>query len=279
LVAGAEARAYQLALIATGIMALPSIIPVLLLTEPARQETTSAATRSVTPRRLDPRRIDWQRIARLATGPIGMFSITQILVGFGAGLFGPYLGIYFVRHLGASTTYYGTLSAILAILMAFSSVLIVPLARRVGDIWAVVAVQALSLPFLVALGAVPVLAVASIIYLIRGPLMNAGNAPLQTILMGAVPPEERIVGSGVYNVSWQVAGAVGAGLGGALIDQAGYPVTFVTAAVLYACSVALLAWWFGLSHRDKRAIDSPVGAGSESAEESMAVRQRSSEHS
>jgi hypothetical protein len=245
LVVGAEARAYQLALLATGVLAVPSIIPVLLLREPEHAAAPATDSTNGWRWRARLRRDDLDRVWRLARGPVGKFATTQSIVGFGAGLFGPYLNIYFVKQLGASTTYYGSLTAALAILMAAASLLIVPFARRVGEVRAAVAVQAISLPCLVALGVVPVLWFASAVYLVRGPLMNAANAPLQTVLMGAVRHDERVVASGVYNVSWQVAGALGSGLGGTLIYVAGFPATFGTAAALYGCSVLLLAWWFG----------------------------------
>jgi MFS family permease len=241
LVPGTDARAYQLALLATGILALPSIIPVLMLTEP--QRAPAAAPSGTSP--LSLRHIDWPRVRFVAAGPIGKFAATQALVGFGAGLYGPYLNIYFVNVLGASTTYYGTLTAILAFLLAGASLVIVPIARRVGEVRAVVIAEALSLPFLVALGLVPTLLLASVVFLIRSPLMNAGNAPLQTVLMGAVREDERVVASGVYNVSWQVMGALGGFLGGTLIYWAGYPATFGIVAALYALSIFLLAIWFG----------------------------------
>jgi predicted MFS family arabinose efflux permease len=169
-------------------------------------------------------------VRAVARGPVGRFALTQALVGFGAGLFGPYVNLYFVNVLGASTVLYGSLAATLTILQALGSLLIVPLAARLGNIRAAVAAELVSLPFLVALGSVPPLAVAAVVFLIRGPLMNAGGPALQSFLMGAVPEDERVVASGVYNVSWQLAGAVGAGVGGWLIARAGYPPAFYAAA-------------------------------------------------
>jgi predicted MFS family arabinose efflux permease len=61
--------------------------------------------------------------------------------------------------------------------------------------------------------------------------------------------------SGVNNVAWQVAGALGAGAGGALIYAAGYPPAFLSAAALYSTGIALVALWFGRWRKP-----SPVGA-------------------
>ena len=80
---------------------------------------------------------------------------------------------------------------------------------------------------------------------LRGFLANLTNVPLQAYLMEAVPEQSRVVASGVYNVSFQVAGAAGAGVGGLLIAYAGNQASFFAAAPFYLASALLLALWFG----------------------------------
>lgn len=180
----------------------------------------------------------------MASGTIGRFSASQALVGFGAGLFFPYLNIYFVNRLGASTAFYGALTAGVTALLAVVSLLSAPLADRFGRVPVALIAQVASLPFMIAMGAVPALAVVSACYVIRSTLMNTGAAPLQAWLMDAVTPERRVLASNAYNVSWQGAWAVGAGLGGGLIALGGYGAPFYVAAVCYALSAALLGLWF-----------------------------------
>jgi MFS family permease len=252
---GHLARSYELAILATGAVALPSILPILWLTE---ARTVAPAASPVAPAaRVAPgawlgawlRREDWHALARTvratANGPIGRFAATQSILGFGAGLFGPYVALYFVNALGASVAFFGALSSALTILLALGSLLIVPLAARLGKIRAAVATQLLSLPFLLMLGLAPTLAVAAVALLIRGPLMNASGPALQAYLMERAPEHQRVLASGVYNVSWQLAGALGAGAGGLMIARLGYHSVFVAAAALYAVSITLVALWFG----------------------------------
>jgi MFS family permease len=243
LVQGAEARTYELALLATGALALPSIIPILLLREAPRSHEP-APPRPARSFSL-PTRDDIRHVRAIALGPIGRFSLTQTFVGAGAGLFGPYINIYFVKVLGASTALYGTLASALTILLALGSLAIVPFADRLGKIRSAVLAQSSSLPFLLAIGLAPTLLIAAVAFLIRGPLMNAAGPPLQAYYMETVPTEQRVLASGVYNVSWQLAWSIGAGIGGVLIGAAGYPPVFVAAAVLYALSTILVAIWFG----------------------------------
>lgn len=181
----------------------------------------------------------------LAVGVIGRFAVTQGLVGFGAGIFFPYVNLYFVTRLGMSTAAYGALSALLSVCVALASLVAAPLARRLGAIRTAIAAQVASLPFLVAIGAIPVLAVASVVYLVRGSLMAITNPPLQSYLMDAVPRRQRVYASSAYNVSFQVCWALGAGFGGWLIALAGYRAPFLIAAPFYALGAVLLIVWFG----------------------------------
>jgi MFS family permease len=236
-----EARVYQLSLLITGALAIPSIVPVFYLR--AEPWTAEPAT-PLLPRLTWPTAAQWRRIRTLAIGPVGRFATTQALIGFGAGMFGPYVNLYFVDVLGASTALYSVLASVLSVLLAVGSLLIVPLAARLGNIRAAVLVQVSSLPFLLLLGLAPTLLIASIAFLVRGPLMNAAGPPLQAFLMDVTTPDERVVASGVYNVSWQLASAIGVGVGGVLIARAGYPPVFVCAAVFYTISILLVAIWF-----------------------------------
>ena len=262
LVVGAQARTYELALLATGVLALPSIIPVLLLT--GEHGPAARSTPQTVARLRWPGRAEWERVWAVARGTIGRFSATQVLVGVGAGLFGPFLSLYFVDKLGASTVFYGRLTALLAVLLAVASLAIVPLARRMGAIRSAVLVQAVSLPFLLLLGFAPGLLIAAGAFLIRGPLMNASSPPLQAYLMSSVRQDERVLASSVYNVSSQIATGVGAGIGGILIELAGYRFLFSTTAVLYGASIALVAIWFGgrSSSAHPEPVATPVGKNS-----------------
>ncbi|HLY32218.1 MAG TPA: MFS transporter [Ktedonobacterales bacterium] len=265
-----QARLYQEALLVMGALAVPSIIPVVFLRDTPAQPAaeTSLAVASAAPTsqgvkelqlpeeaaKLKKRWPDlpdrarlrkWLGDARtLATGVIGRFSLSQLLVGFGAGLFFPYLNLYFVNQVGISVAAFGALSAGLTVLQAPVSLLSAPLADRYGKVRASLLAQVASLPFLLTLGLAPIALIASAAYLIRGALMTITSAPLQAYLMEVVPTEQRIVASNVYNVSWQVAWAIGAGLGGVLIALGGYAAPVIVAAVCYALSAALLARWF-----------------------------------
>jgi MFS family permease len=247
LLANPQARVYQIAMLVAGVVAVPSILPVLMMRE--RDAGMSNATAPAAPAQphvgLGERMSGWLTDARsVASGTIGRFSVSQALVGFGAGLFFPYLSIYFVNRLGASTAFYGALSAGVTAMLALVSLLSAPLADRFGRVRVALVAQVASLPFMIAMGAVPALVVVSACYVIRSTLMNTGAAPLQAWLMDAVTPQRRVLASNAYNISWQGAWAVGAALGGGLIALGGFGAPFYVATACYTISAVLLGLWF-----------------------------------
>lgn len=268
LVSGATAQSYQLALLVTGAISVPSVLPVLLMREEEANEAgaeglprlegaanldavAAEPTGKLAPR--GKRRALWGEQVRrllgnaraLAGSAAGRFSVTQALVGFGAGLFLPYINLYFVNSLGVTTAFYGVVSALLTVLLAVAGLISIPLAQRFGKMRTAILAQVASLPFLLALGIFPVVWVVAGAYLLRGFLMNITSPPLQTFLMETVPEDGRVVASNVYNVSFQVAFAVGSGAGGELITLIGDRASFFAAAPFYAASAVLLVLWFG----------------------------------
>jgi MFS family permease len=256
----AKARPYELALLVTGALSVPSIIPIYLMDDdrtsppgPLSHEergntTPGQAVVSRVP--WDARLREWLRVGReFAGGVVGRFSLTQALLGFGSGLFVPYLSLYFVNHLDVSTLYFSVLLAVLTVLQAVTALLAASLARRFGEVRGSVLAQLTALPFLLGLTLGPGVAIISACYLIRGSLISMAGPPLQTFLMGAVPEERRVVASEAFNVTWQIAGALGVALGGQFLQTAGYRSDFLLAGACYAASALLLMFWFGRRER------------------------------
>jgi predicted MFS family arabinose efflux permease len=183
-------------------------------------------------------------VRRYAASVGGRFSVTQALVGFGAGIFFPYVSLYFVNTLHTTVAYFGVLSASLSVVVALASLVAAPLAARFGKLKTAIAVQFISIPFLITVGVAPLLWIVSLAYLVRGALMAINNPPLQTFLMEAVDRDQRVLASSVYNVSFQVAWALGAGAGGLLVATVGSHAPFLLAAPFYAASAVLLWLWF-----------------------------------
>jgi MFS family permease len=272
LVAPPSARALELAMLAGGALALPSIIPILMMRE--ERPPAGAVHDDHGDPHDSPRAADWgraepmplrARLARAASvgreiahGTIGRFTLTQALLGFGAGLFIPFIGNYFVEHLHRTYGFIGVLNAVTAAVLATASLLSAWLAARFGKVRGAVTAQAVSVIFLLALGAFPLVALATGAFLTRSFLMGLTGPPLQAYYMEAVPERSRVLASSIYNVAYQVVWAVGAAIGGILIGVAGYGVTFYLAAPFYAASALLIARWFGAGRASAAATPVPT---------------------
>jgi MFS family permease len=272
LVARSEARALELAMLAAGALAVPSIIPIILMREERAAVqagrdaggTGGGAAQSGGSHRTPLREqiAAAVRAARaLMVGVVGRFTVTQALLGFGAGLFIPFLSNYFVEHLHTSTRFYSVLAATIAGAVALANLLAAPVARRFGRVRGAVLAQLLSLVFLLALGAFPLVALAAGAMVLRSSLMALTGPPLQAYYMEAVPEQSRVLASSVYNISYQVIWALGAAAGGVLINAAGYAPAFFAAAPFYAASALLIAFWFGGRASLRPASPLPLAAG------------------
>ncbi|HEX5547417.1 MAG TPA: MFS transporter [Ktedonobacterales bacterium] len=250
-----QARAYQLTLLILGALAIPSIIPVILIHEAPRERTASE------PRVAHPwrERLDSWRIQIYVgvRGVIGRFSLFQALLGVGAGLWFPYFNLYVVKHLGLSTFLYGLLTATATVLLAVASLIAAPLSERFGKVPVIVICHLCALPFLVLMGAIPVLPVVCLAYLIRSTLANIPGPPLQSFLMEAVPERERVIANGVYNVSWQAAWALGAFAGGLIVNTLGYQAPMLIAVPWYGGAALLFAWFFWRGRQRVGEIEKP----------------------
>lgn len=257
-----QARAYQLTLLVMGALAIPSIIPIFLIREAPRERASEPSVAHPWRERLDSWRV---QIYVGVRGVIGRFSLFQALLGVGAGLWFPYFNIYVVKQLGLPTILYGLLTGAATALLAVASLIAVPLSQRFGKVPVIVICHLCALPFLVLMGAIPVLPVVCVAYLIRSTLANIPGPPLQSFLMEAVPERERVIANGVYNVSWQVAWALGALVGGLIVNALGYQAPMLIAVPWYGGAALLFAWFFWRggrsgSEHEKPQIDTPLPA-------------------
>ncbi|WP_052890853.1 MFS transporter [Thermogemmatispora carboxidivorans] len=261
----AEARAYQLALIAAGLLAIPSLIPLFLLDPDPRPLSKPAAdgrlrslltggVGGLVRRRVWAswrRRLDWKVWRRWLGSALVLLTLEQGLIGFGAGLFIPYFNLFFVRHLGASSWQFGLIDGGATALTAGATLLAPWLAARLGKARAVVATQALSLPLMLVLGFSPSLLLAALLYPLRQGVMDMTMGVLQAFSMEVVPAQWRGLANSSYQAAYWIAYSVSTPLGGIVIVQQGYAAIFVLAAISYALAILVLWQGFGRDPQEK----------------------------
>jgi len=238
-----DARSYQLALLFAGIIAGPGLIPLFLL---SNDRPSSASRHAEEPHvqnvLFSLKHIQMETMLR---SPIFLLSLTQVLIGLGAGLIIPYFNIYFVQHLRASSALFGLIDGGATAITALLTLVAPLLALRLGKVNTIVLTQLASIPLLFTIGLTGTLPLVALLYLFRQGLMDMSTGIFQVFSMEAVSKPHRGLANSSYQASFQVAWALAAPLGGLVIVHLGYPPVFVAATVCYLLSIGVLWGNFG----------------------------------
>ena len=167
-------------------------------------------------------------------------ALNAFLLGSGAGLVIPFMNLYFATRFHCSSAQIGSFFSIAMVSTAVTAALGPAIARRFGKLRTATAMELLSLPFLVTLGAERRLDVAVVVFWIRATLMQAGSPLLNAFIMESLPPALRARCSSLNNTVWNAGWAVSATLSGVIIQRFGYAVPFYITAVLYATAASFL---------------------------------------
>ncbi|HTI14431.1 MAG TPA: MFS transporter [Dictyobacter sp.] len=269
-----QARSYQLALLLAGVIAVPSFLPLFLLSDDRPQWGTQR-TRERHPVLSPLQR--WQQFRlrffsvlcerslwRWLLSPLSILTLIQVCIGFGAGLFLPYFNIYFVQHLGASPALFGFLDALANTLNAISTLLAPWLMLRYGKMFTMIVPRLLSLPLMLLIGLTSYLPLAAFLYPLRQGLMDMSQGILQVFSMEAIPLKSRGIANSSYQAAYQVAWAISASVSGFIIVHAGYAPIFIIAAIFYLIAIGLL--WIRFGHGNTIDVQAEECAGSSGAE-------------
>ncbi|MET0959514.1 MAG: MFS transporter [Psychrobacillus psychrotolerans] len=180
---------------------------------------------------------------------IVLFGVANLLIGTGSGLVIPYLNLYFANRFDASNTYIGLILSLGSAMAAVAMLLGPALVKKVGKVKALVIFQLLSIPFLFITGYTNSLIIASIAFLMRQALMNAGNPIQSAIAMELVQDKYKglanSVNQMVFNVGWASTGAISTGLVMTFGFYWGYAYTFTITGILYIIASTYFYLLFG----------------------------------
>lgn len=251
-----EPRSYQLAMLVAGLIAIPSFIPLFLLSDdlPARTRPTRAQPAFPWRSWLASAR-GWARpvvLRALLFSPFFALVLVQTLTGLGAGLIIPYFNLFFVRHLHASSALFGLIDGAANSLAGLTALLAPWLARRLGRVSSIALTRLCSLPLLLAVGFAGSLPLAAGLYPLREGLMDMSNGVLMVFSMEEVEERHRGIANSAYQASYQVAWAITSSLAGVIIVTTGYSPLFIGAALCYLTTIALLWGRFGEWRRHRR---------------------------
>lgn len=180
---------------------------------------------------------------------IVLFAVSNLLIGFGSGLVIPYLNLYFANRFDASNSYIGLILALGSAMTAVAMLIGPMLVKRVGKVRALIIFQFASIPFLFLTAFTGSLLFASIGFLMRQALMNAGNPISSAIAMDIVHDKYKglanSVNQTIFNLGWAVMGLPAAWLVTTYGSYWGYAYAFCITGVLYLIASTYFYFIFG----------------------------------
>ncbi len=180
------------------------------------------------------------RIRRSLLVKIAKFSLPNVLIGLGAGVTIPYMGLWFNIRFGTGLGSIGGLFAVQQMMMAFGMFLMPLIADRIGSVKTVVGFNGSATALIVALPFAPGFLVAALIYTLRTILMNIVNPIWDAFALRFFTKEERATSIALRSFAWTSTFGIGQYLGGIIFDYS-LTVPFFITGILYG--LAVLAIW------------------------------------
>ncbi len=177
------------------------------------------------------------------------FSFANLLIGFGSGLVVPYLNLYFANRFDATNSYIGFVLSMGSAMTAVAAMIGPALSKKIGKVKALILFQMLSIPFLLLTAYTTSLMLASLGFLLRQALMNAGNPIQSAVAMEVVSDKYKGLANSmnqmVFNLGWATMGPIATGLVVAQGAYWGYAFAFTITAGLYIVSSIYYYFIFG----------------------------------
>ena len=229
--------AYGYALLTIAFIALFGLIPLLLL-KPIQKKQTGPGS-------------GFAPIAYATKHPklLGKLLFPLLLISIGAGLFMPFMNVFFRTVHNQSDQVIGTLFAWGSLAMGIGLFLAPIIADRLGKIQLVIISQGLSIPFMALLGFSPIFSLSTGAYFVRLALMNMSNPIYQTFVMEKVDQAAQTTAASLVSLVWSFGRAFSPTISGRLQVEYGFGPPFMIAITLY--TIAVFLYWFFFIHSKK----------------------------
>jgi MFS family permease len=178
-------------------------------------------------------------LPRKSLGVIAKFSITNLMIGLGAGLIIPLIPTWFYLRFDVTDVFTGPLVAAASITMGLTALLAPSIAKRIGLVRGIVMTQSLSTIFLLSIPFSPSPIVAAPLYVTRAVLMNMSGPLGDTFLMNMIAEDERATASSFNVVIWRLPNAASTVVGGSLLNAGNLSLPFYLCTILYVVSITL----------------------------------------
>ena len=220
--------AYAGAMVILALVSLAGIIPILFIRRNYLADVRDGIFAPITFAKDNPRLL-------------GKVFTPLLIVSIGAGLFVPFMNVFFRVQHNQPDTVVGSLMAWGSLAMGVGLILAPPLADRLGKLRLVVITQGLSIPFMIMLGFAPIFWISALAYYVRMALMNMSNPIYQNFVLEQVKPSDRATVASLYSMVWSFGRSFSPSVSGSLQVNYGFGPPFIIAISLYA--VAIFMYW------------------------------------
>ena len=191
-------------------------------------------------------------------GSIGKMVLPMLITSIGAGLFMPFMNVFFRTVYKQPDPVIGNVLAWGALAMGVGLIIAPPIAERIGKIQLVVITQGLSIPFLIILGYSPWFWLSALGHYVRLSLMNMGGPVYNAYVMENVEPKSRAMVASLTSMAWNFGWAFSPSISGWL--QVNYGFGPVYLAVIFIYTVSVFLYWKFFWKRKPAEGTSPIPA-------------------
>lgn len=192
---------------------------------------------------------DSQFLRRLSLDPVqkrvfSYYVLSNVLVGFGAGLFLNFSNLMFYDLFGFSLTYVGLIMALAQLMTAAGSLSSGFLQKRFGALRMLLICYTSVVPLMLSISFIRDPVTFSILYVVRFMLMNMVNPSFTVLVFNNLPDSMIMSANGLGNLLNNSSRAFAAYLYGWIVEgPADYTKLLLISSLFYALN-ALLTWWF-----------------------------------
>lgn len=176
--------------------------------------------------------------------PLIMLLIPPFLISWGAALLIPYLNLFFKQRFDVADATLGLIFAGLNVATGVAALVGPLLSIRIGKIRTIALTQALSIPFLMVLGFVPLLGVVVGAALARQALFNMGSPLYDAFAMERTAEEVRPTVIGLINGAYSVGYLAAPTISTFVQERYGFGPLFVATTACYGLAVLSNYWFF-----------------------------------
>jgi MFS family permease len=219
----------RIALIGNAAVMAAGAIPLLAIraTDAARSERTRA----------------W-RFQRSDLRVFGRLLVADALQAFGTGAIVGFLPLFFKLRYGLSSSTLGIFFTVAGVLGGVASLTAPMLARRFGDLRALIMAQAAIAPCILFTALAPVAWLAILFEACRTSLRGTLDPIYTPFAMTRVPARQRGALGGLYNVTWATGFSLGPLISGWIQVRSGFGPAFAMSAACYAVAAATMFLFF-----------------------------------